>query len=189
MLRLGCHIRSYAPAGVVLVLVLAAAMAGAAVAAPPEQPTAQKAATGGAPTSVTGLPVPRYVSLRSDEVNLRTGPGVRYPVEWILQRRHMPVEILAEFENWRKIRDWQGTEGWVHESMLSGRRYAVVTGSVQTLLRQADPNSAAVARLEPGVVAEVLGCDGEWCRLETDGFKGWLTRQEFWGVYPNETIK
>ncbi len=152
------------------------------------QPRPQKAVLGGAAT-VTGLAVPRYVSLRSDEVNLRTGPGVRYPVEWILQRRHMPVEILAEFENWRKIRDWQGTEGWVHESMLSGRRYAVVTGGVRSLRRQPDEGAAAVARLEPGVVAEVLECRDQWCRLDSEGFKGWLMRAEFWGVYPNEAVK
>src|SRR5258708_28049028 len=89
--------------------------------APSGNPTAEGAAAN------TG-PLPRYLSLRSDEVNLRTGPGVRYPVDWVLQRRNMPVEVLAEFENWRKIRDWQGTEGWVHQSMLSGRRYAIVTG-------------------------------------------------------------
>lgn len=168
-----------------LLAVAALALSPATVA----QPAPQKAAAVGAPASTTGLPLPRYVSLRSDEVNLRTGPGVRYPVEWLLQHRHMPVEILAEFENWRKIRDWQGTEGWVHESMLSGRRYAVVTGAIRTLHREPDPTSPAVARLEPGVVAELVECQKDWCRLDSDGYKGWLTRAEFWGVYPNEAMK
>jgi SH3-like domain-containing protein len=136
-----------------------------------------------------GSSLPRYVSLRSDEVNLRTGPGVRYPVDWVLQRKHMPVEILAEYENWRKIRDWQGTEGWVHQSMLSGRRYAIVTGDIRALHRQAEPNSPAVARLEPGVVAQIMECKDQWCRVDANGFKGWLTRSEFWGAYPNEAVK
>src|SRR5262245_52281841 len=136
-----------------------------------------------------GVNLPRFVSLRSDEVNLRTGPGVRYPVEWVLQRRHMPVEVLAEFENWRKIRDWQGTEGWVHQSMLSGRRYAIVQGETRAIRRQADLNSPAVARLEPGVVAQIVECKDQWCRLDASGFKGWLPRTEFWGVYANEPVK
>jgi SH3-like domain-containing protein len=136
-----------------------------------------------------GGPLPRYVSLRSDEVNLRTGPGVRYPVEWVLQRRHMPVEVLAEFENWRKIRDWQGTEGWVHQSMLSGRRYAIMTGDIRAIHRQPDPNSPPVARVEPGVVAQIMECKDQWCRVDANGFKGWLMRSQFWGVYPNEPVK
>src|SRR5215469_17312650 len=161
-----------------------------AIAGPARAQTApQKAAAVSGAASSTGLALPRYVSLRSDEVNLRTGPGVRYPVEWVLQRRHMPVEILAEFENWRKIRDFQGTEGWVHESMLSGRRYAVVTGAVRSLHRDPNATASSVARLEPGVVAEILECRNDWCRLDSDGYKGWLTRAEFWGAYPNEAVK
>lgn len=155
-----------------------------------ETTAATKAALGNSDTqSVTGLPVPRYVSLRSDEVNLRTGPGVRYPIEWIFQKRHLPVEVLAEFEQWRKIRDWQGTEGWVFESMLSGARYAVVTGAIRVLHSERDPKSPPVARLEPGVIAQLLECDGQWCRLDSDGFKGWMLRSDFWGVYPNEAVR
>lgn len=141
------------------------------------------------PSPPAGANLPRFVSLRSDEVNLRTGPGVRYPVEWVLQRRYMPVEVLAEFENWRKIRDWQGTEGWVHQSMLSGRRYAIVTGDVRMIRRQPESNSPAVARLEPGVVAQLVECKEQWCRVDANGIKGWLTRADFWGVYGNEAVK
>ena len=112
----------------------------------------------------SGLPLPRFVSLRSDEVNLRTGPGVRYPVDWIYTRREMPVEVIAEFEAWRKIRDWQGTEGWVHQSMLDGGRYALITGAERPLHQDPAPDAAPTAKLMPGVVAQILRCDGVWCR-------------------------
>jgi SH3-like domain-containing protein len=145
----------------------------------------------GGPTMAqrTDLPVPRFVSLRSDEVNLRAGPGRQYPVEWVLRRRNLPVEILAEFELWRKIRDPQGAEGWVHHSMLSGRRRAVIAGQMRTLLRRPDPQSNPVARVEAGVVADLLECEGEWCRLDAGGFRGWLRRAEIWGVYANEALR
>ncbi|MBI3453642.1 MAG: SH3 domain-containing protein [Rhodospirillales bacterium] len=136
-----------------------------------------------------GLKLPRYVSLRADEVNLRTGPGVRYPVEWVVQRKNMPVEVIAEFENWRKVRDWQGTEGWVHQSMLSSRRYMLIVGEVRSLRRRPEAGSPLVAKIEPGVVGQVFECKEIWCRVEAGGFKGWLARHEFWGVYPSETVK
>jgi SH3-like domain-containing protein len=171
-------------AGILLSVMLSAVM-------PPAGAAAQNPAPQRGPDAppAAGSPLPRFVSLRSDEVNLRTGPGVRYPVDWVLQRRHMPVEVLAEFENWRKIRDWQGTEGWVHQSMLSGRRYAMVTGELRTIRRQPETNSPAVARLEAGVVAQLLECKDQWCRVDAGGFKGWLLRSEFWGVYANEAVK
>jgi len=135
------------------------------------------------------LPVPRFVSLHADKVNLRTGPGERYPIEWILVRRDLPVEIVAEFEHWRRIRDYQGTEGWVHERMLEGKRDVVVTGGVRTLRRQPVTNSAVVARAEPGVVARLLECQGPWCRIDAGEASGWLRRDEIWGVFPDETIE
>ena len=141
------------------------------------------------PAKGESLPLPRFVSLRSEEVNLRAGPGVRYPVEWVFKRRHLPVEVLAEFEQWRKIRDSAGTEGWVHQSMLSGRRYAVVAGEIRTLRRNPEAAAGAVARLEPGVVGQLLECRDEWCRLDAGGFRGWLARGEIWGVYPGEAVK
>jgi SH3-like domain-containing protein len=134
------------------------------------------------------LPLPRFVSLRSDTVNVRTGPGVRYPVEWVFTRRTMPVEVVEEFETWRKIRDWQGTEGWVHQTMLSGKRSAIVTGAVRDLRRDADQASSVVARIEPGVVGQLLDCRQSWCRLEFNGQRGYLRRDEFWGTYAEETV-
>lgn len=139
--------------------------------------------------SGTGLPLPRFVSLRADEANIRTGPGVRYPVEWVYVRRFMPLEITAEFGNWRKIRDWEGTEGWVHKSMLSGRRTVIVTGKVSTIRRSPSAAGTAVAYAEAGVIGTLLECRPGWCRIDIQGYRGWLQRDQFWGVFPKEFIK
>jgi SH3-like domain-containing protein len=146
-----------------------------------------------APTSPSraadsSLPVPRFVSLRSDEVNVRTGPGIRYPIDWVFVRKTMPVEVLAEVDTWRKIRSQDGTEGWVHQSMLTGRRTAMVIGEVRTLRKRNDADAAAVAELEPGVIANLLECRDAWCRLEIAGQKGWLQRDALWGVLPSENF-
>ena len=135
------------------------------------------------------LPVPRFVSLHADKVNLRTGPGRRYPIEWILTRKNLPVEVTAEFEHWRRIRDYEGTEGWVHERMLEGKRDVVVTGAVRPLRRQPEPNAPILARAEPGVVARLLECRGAWCRIDAGKAAGWIRRDEIWGVLPDETVE
>jgi len=136
-----------------------------------------------------GLKVPRFVSLHSDKVNLRTGPGRQYPIEWVLTRKDMPVEVIAQFEHWRRIRDWEGTAGWVQEHMVAGRRTVVVgKGGDLPLHQQPDPASAVIARAEPGVVARLLECRGPWCRVETDDISGWMRRSDIWGVYPDETV-
>lgn len=138
------------------------------------------------PTS--GLPLPRFVSLAADEVNVRTGPGVRYPIAWVFVRAGMPVEITAEFGHWRKIRDLDGAEGWAHKSLLSGRRTALITGAVRTLYRKPDRRSAPVLRAEAGVQGALLGCREEWCELRIAGQRGWLARADLWGVYGSETF-
>ena len=135
------------------------------------------------------LPIPRFASLRSDKINLRVGPGLDFPIQWVYQRRHMPVEVIGEYDVWRKIRDWQGTIGWVHQSMLDGQRYALITGSERILHDQPDQDSPAVARVEVGVVAGLLKCQGVWCRLDAGGYKGWLRRDQFFGVYSEERIE
>ena len=140
----------------------------------------------------SGLPLPRFVSLKSDEVNLRTGPGVRYPIDWIYLRKDLPVEVVAEFEAWRKIRDWEGAEGWVHQSMLSGRRMMVVIGAQAHRLRDADADLAdAVAEVAPGVLGHLLQCprNRDFCRVEIDHRQGWLRRDELWGVYKGEWLE
>lgn len=143
----------------------------------------------GLASAAGSLPVPRFASLRSDKIYLRAGPGLEFPVQWVYQRKHMPVEVIGEYDVWRKIRDWQGTVGWVHQSMLDGQRYALITGSERLLRVDPDDASAPSAKLEPGVVATLLRCQGVWCRLEADGYKGWVRRDEFYGIYPEEKLE
>lgn len=139
----------------------------------------------------TGLPLPRFVSLRADTVNMRTGPGVQYPVGWVFQRRELPVEVIAEYRTWRKVRDWQGAEGWMHSSMLGGARTIIVTGTIATLRADAANNARPVARAEPGAIGRLKGCpEGlAWCRVEIGGRDGWLERTAFWGVYAGEVVE
>lgn len=140
--------------------------------------------------SGSGLPLPRFVTLRSGEVNLRAGPGVRYPVEWVYKKRYLPVEVVAEYDTWRKIRDWQGTQGWVHQGMLSGKRSIIVTGDLRTLRSEPSTGADPHARLEEGVIAKLLKCPKgtTWCKIEADGYEGWLRKAEFWGVYSGEAM-
>jgi len=141
---------------------------------------------------VSGLPVPRYVSLKSDHVNVRGGPTKDNDVSWVYTKAGLPVEITAEFENWRRVRDSEGAEGWVYHSLLSGRRTAVVTLKTKDgftpLYDRADASSAVVARLENGVVASVKHCAAGWCRIIGTNFDGWIEQQRLWGVYADEKI-
>jgi SH3-like domain-containing protein len=137
----------------------------------------------------SGLPIPRFASLRSDQVNVRTGPGTRYPIDWEFKRKGMPVEIVAEYENWRKIRDWQGASGWVHQSLLSGKRSFIVSSKTASLHKTPASSAEVVARLEPEVMGEIRSCDGDWCRVKvTGGVTGWVERGRMWGVYKSEPI-
>lgn len=138
----------------------------------------------------TGLPLPRFVSLRASEVNLRAGPGVQYPVEWVYTQSGLPVEIIAEYRTWRKIRDWQGTQGWVHQSMLASKRAFVVVGTMRDILKRPTADAQPIARAEVGVIGTLMGCpkDLDWCKVEVDGFEGWLGRSEFWGILRGETF-
>lgn len=152
--------------------------------------------TGAAPAdqigSVSGLPVPRYVSLKSDRVNLREGPAKDHRTSWVFERAGLPVEITAEFDTWRKIRDSEGTEGWVLHSLLSGRRTALVApwkkDLVLPLRRSGSDTGAVVANLQPNVLANVKRCDGTWCRVFGDGFDGFIEETNLWGVYPGEHV-
>jgi SH3-like domain-containing protein len=142
--------------------------------------------------SASGLPVPRYVSLKSDRVNVRGGPTKDHEVAWVFTRAGLPVEITAEFENWRRIRDWEGAEGWVYHSLLSGRRTAVVTprnkNDLVPLNAKPETTGSVTAQLQSGVIATVKRCNGHWCRIAGEGFDGWIPQDRLWGVYPNEKV-
>jgi len=140
--------------------------------------------------SNSGLPLPRFVSLRPAQVNLRAGPGERYQIEWVYQRRDLPVEIEREFDIWRLIRDSDGVRGWVQEVMLMGRRSFEVTGADRTLRHDPDEASRAVAILKPGVIGRIRACaaKSDWCQVQVDDFRGWLRRGEFWGTFPGEPV-
>jgi SH3-like domain-containing protein len=135
------------------------------------------------------LPVPRFVTLRSDKINVRAGPGEQYPIDWVFTRKDMPVEIVAEFNHWHRIRDVDGTEGWVQERMVTGKRAVIVRGQQRTMRERPSGEAAVVARAEPGVIARLLECQPGWCRVEAAGVSGWLKREEIWGVYPGEVIQ
>jgi SH3-like domain-containing protein len=143
--------------------------------------------------TVTGLPTPRYVSLKSDRVNLREGPSKDNRVAWVFQRAGLPVEVTAEFETWRRIRDAEGTEGWVLHSLLSGRRTALVAPWAKSdtfpLIERADEKAVVLARLQPGVIATIKKCDGTWCRIVVQDVDGYMRQERLWGVYPNEKIE
>ena len=142
--------------------------------------------------TASGLPVPRYVSLKSDHVNVRAGPTKDNDVAWVYTRSGLPVEITAEFENWRRVRDSEGAEGWVYHSLLSGRRTAVVTmkskDDLASLYERADSASTVTARLQAGVVAQVRQCASSWCHVAGNGFDGWIEQQRLWGVYADEKV-
>jgi SH3-like domain-containing protein len=168
----------------VLTLLIFAAAAGAVIARAEAQPVG----------AASGLPLPRFVSLKTDKVVVRIGPNKNHEVKWLYQRAGLPVEITAEFENWRRIRDSDGTEGWVYHSLLSGRRTGVVTANKSKddlipVYEDADGKSGVAARLEPGVLGSVKRCNAGWCRINGQGFDGWIPQERLWGVYPNEKVE
>ena len=144
--------------------------------------------------AASGLPVPRFVSLKSDHVNVRGGPDKDHEVVWVYTKTALPVEITAEFENWRRVRDWEGGEGWVYHSLLSGRRTILVAPSAKAqndvvpLVDSPQSTGRPIARLQAGVLAVVKRCTGQWCRISGAGFEGWIEQDRLWGVYPNEKI-
>jgi aspartyl-tRNA synthetase len=170
-------------------------------AAPPVPPAPLKG-------SNTGLPLPRFAALRADAVNLRSGPGTRYPIQWVYKRRDLPVEIEREFDVWRLIEDSEGVKGWVHQATLVGTRSFVIlsstaaavpvsadsatSGSPDSRMLRATPQAdgAVVAILKPGVIGRIRSCPAgsAWCRVSIHNYSGWLPRSAFWGLLPDETI-
>ncbi|MEM8748685.1 MAG: SH3 domain-containing protein [Pseudomonadota bacterium] len=148
----------------------------------------------------TGLPIPRFVSLKSKAVNLRVGPGRRYAIAWHYRKHGLPVEVIQEFDQWRRIRDSEGTTGWVLHSLLSNRRTAIVApwdikreGAITRTRfveakHAASSSSDVAARLEAGLVVDVDACTGKWCQLEAQSEQFWLEKDKLWGVYPDEKV-
>jgi len=140
----------------------------------------------------SGLPVPRFVSLKAGRVNVRRGPGDDYKVEWVFTRQALPVEVIAEFDTWRRVRDSDGQVGWVFHSMLSSKRTAVVSpwqkGDPVPIHASGTAATAVTAYLQPGVLATINHCRGGWCSLSGKGYSGWIEEGRLWGVYPGETV-
>lgn len=184
-----------------LAIMLAISAPGASAAdAPAQAPAAKAAPAKPAPAkpvqdpnvgSSSGLPLPRFVSLRADAVNLRVGPGDQYPILWVYHRVGLPVEVLREFDVWRLVVDSDGAKGWMHEATLTGNRHFVINGTTPvTLYRRATTDANPRAQLMPGVVGAIERCDAgsDWCRVRVGRVGGWLQRSEFWGSLPGEKI-
>jgi len=135
----------------------------------------------------TGFPLPRFASVRPAKAFIRSGPGIRYPIEWVLEEAGLPVEITNEYDAWRKIRAPNGEEGWIHHSLLSGRRSIFTKGTDMVQIHDKPKDRAAViALVEPKVVGRIKECDANWCDVLLQGYRGWIKRDAVWGLYPHE---
>jgi SH3-like domain-containing protein len=170
---------------------LSSVLAAAAAPAAPAEQSAQEDMRRGP----SGLPLPRFVSLKSGRVNSRIGPGVNYAVDWMYLKPGLPMEIIQEYDNWRRVRDPDGAEGWVNQSLLSGRRTAIAApwqkgkDAKINLLSDPDANSRTLAIVEPGVIGTIRSCNGEWCEMTFGSYTGWISQSMVWGAYPGELVK
>jgi len=143
----------------------------------------------------SGLPLPRFVSLKSAKVNSRIGPGLNYPVDWLYLKSGLPMEIIQEYDNWRRVRDAEGAEGWVNQTLLSGKRTAIAApwqrgkDAKINLLAKPEAEARTVAILDPGVIGRIKSCNGDWCEMTFDGVTGWIRQTMVWGAYPGEQVK
>lgn len=141
----------------------------------------------------SGLAVPRFVSVKADRAHVRYGPGTGYPIKWTFTRRGVPVEILQEFDNWRRIRDWEGQEGWIFHALLASRRTGFVSpwkkAQGARLRSEPDRRSATIAILSSRVLVNIEGCDGRWCAVETRSIEGYVRQSRLWGAYPGEVVR
>ncbi len=169
-------------AAMLFALALAAATAAAVPAAKP--PAVDRDATEG----LSGLPVPRFVTVKSDRAYLRAGPGDRYPVTWVYVRKGLPVEVVREYGIWRQVRDIGGSVGWMNKQLISGNRTAIVAGKVRTLYGTPDLQGRAMWRIAPGAIVRVVLCSEAWCRVDRGGKSGYILRAQLWGVTAGENI-
>ena len=138
---------------------------------------------------VTNLPIPRFVSIKASEANVRRGPSLTHRVDWVFQARDLPVEITAEHGHWRRVSDRDGVGGWVHHALLSGVRTSIVNVDMSDLHTRPEGNSSLRAQLERNVIGRILSCDGTWCRLQAGGYRGWVLQSDVWGTNPGEIIE
>lgn len=138
---------------------------------------------------VTNLPLPRFVSLKSDKANVRRGPSLSHRIDWVFVERGYPLEVIAEYGHWRRVRDIEGATGWLHYSLISGVRTALVSRDSIDLFSRPDPKSRLTAQAEKNVVLRVLECDVSWCKVSKDGYKGWVLKSGIWGVRPDEVLE
>lgn len=136
----------------------------------------------------SGYPIPRYVSLAKDTVNVRTGPDGKYPILWVFKKTNLPVKVIAEYKDWRKIVDSEGASGWIWGPLLSSKRMALIITEQQALLKNPTEDAPTALIAEAGVVGKINRCKEGWCELNINGFKGWLKQSFFWGTMDNELI-
>ncbi len=135
----------------------------------------------------TKPPVPRFVTTKSNEVNARKGPGVRYPTEWVFIKKGEPIEITTEFDQWRYITDVKGEGGWVHSSVLSGKRSVIIKSkNIEPLRKSADKTSRVIAKLSPNLRCAFKVCKKDWCKIDCQSNSGWIEKKHLWGVYPED---
>jgi len=176
-------------------IALAATIGLFAIAAQKSPALAQGAAGESMAMGASGLPLPRFVSLKSGRVNARIGPGINYSVTWLYLKPGLPMEIIQEYDNWRRVRDSDGSEGWINQSLLSGKRTAIVVpwqrgkDTTISLLDEPDATAHPVALIEPGVIGTIKSCNGEWCQMTVEGHTGWIGQMQLWGAYPGESVK
>lgn len=139
----------------------------------------------------SGLPVPRFVSIKSNETNVRTGPSTRYPIAWVYKKSGMPVEIIEEFDMWRKIRDVEGTTGWIKKNMLEGKRNAIVKSKDHVIVRiDHEKDAKPLFKVAPSVIVKIVECEKNWCQIKAnDDHKGWIEKSSLWGIYADEIIE
>ncbi len=137
----------------------------------------------------SGLPVPRFVSLKSNEINVRVGPGKRYPIRYVYRRAQLPVQIVEEFAHWRKIKDYEGASGWVHKGMLDGKRTAMIVDKLQNLYARPEVSDQPVMRAEPTVIGHIRACLPDWCLLDIAERDGWIRKADIWGVGRTEVFE
>lgn len=192
-----------------IALVVVAALAGisgmgyAQTAAPPAPPEdAQKPAEDAAPADaqvgriscppgigcVTRQKLPRFVSLKGAEARARRGPGSDHRVDWVYERPGLPMRVTAEYENWRRVEDFEGAGGWMHYALLSSSRTAIVTAEMADLRGSADAGASVTARAQNGAILRISECAPDWCYVSRDGYRGWVSKTQIWGTEPGETF-